>query len=225
MAKKGTDKAASAKRAQRTGRPASGGGKRAAARAEKPAAARSASKRPGAPRKPAAPHIAAGSKSAPGASVKSNGKLAAVSAPAADAPEVIRIGKNASGLTKEEMRQFKDILLAKRAQINGDLSGLRGESAESTRREAAGDLSSMPIHMADLGSDNFEMELTFGLLEGERAVLNEIDDALERMRAGTYGVCMATGKPIGKARLRAKPWAKYCYEYTLAQERGRSHRL
>jgi RNA polymerase-binding transcription factor DksA len=52
---------------------------------------------------------------------------------------------------------------------------------------------------------------------------DEIEDALERIRQGTYGVCLATGKPIGKARLRATPWARFCYEHTLALERGERH--
>ena len=113
------------------------------------------------------------------------------------------------------------MLLHKRAEILGDVNTLQGETLHVNRQDAAGDLSTMPIHMADLGSDNYELEFTLGLIEGERAILKEIDEALDRVREGSYGLCLATGNPIGKARLRAKPWAKYCYEYTLAQEKGR----
>ncbi len=129
------------------------------------------------------------------------------------------------GLTPEDLQQFRMLLLEKRAEILGDVTTLHTEALSKDRREAAGDLSSMPIHMADLGSDNYELEFTLGLIEGERVILREIDEALERIRKGTYGVCAATGRPIGKARLRAKPWAKYCYEYTLAQEQGRARRV
>lgn len=117
------------------------------------------------------------------------------------------------------------MLLHKRAEILGDVSTLQNEALNSNRQDAAGDLSSMPIHMADLGSDNYELEFTLGLIEGERAILKEIDEALERIREGSYGLCLATGKPIGKARLRAKPWARFCYEYTLAQEKGQARGL
>ena len=72
--------------------------------------------------------------------------------------------------------------------------------------------------MADLGTDNYEHEFTLGLIEGRQQLVREIDEALERIAKGTYGICVATGKPIGKGRLRAEPWAKYCYEYKLAQE-------
>jgi DnaK suppressor protein len=128
-------------------------------------------------------------------------------------------------LTRQEIEQFRIMLLQKRAEILGDVSTLHNEALNKDRREAAGDLSSMPIHMADLGSDNYELEFTLGLIEGERTILKEIDEALDRIQQGTYGVCLATGRPIGKARLRAKPWAKYCYEYTLAQEKGQGRRL
>jgi RNA polymerase-binding protein DksA len=127
-------------------------------------------------------------------------------------------------LTPEEIEEFREILSTKRRQILGDMGSLTNEALNKNRRDAAGDLSSMPIHMADLGSDNYEMEFTLGLIESERGVLREIDEALERIKNGTYGICLGTGKPIGKARLRAKPWAKYCYEYTLAQETGRAPR-
>jgi DnaK suppressor protein len=142
------------------------------------------------------------------------------------APVEVEIeGRSETFLTPEEVEQFRHMLLDKRAEILGDVSTLHNEALNKDRRDAAGDLSSMPIHMADLGTDNYELEFTLGLIEGERAILREIDEALERIRQGTYGVCLATGKPIGKARLKAKPWARYCYEYTLAQEQGQARRF
>ena len=134
-------------------------------------------------------------------------------------------GKAERALTRQDIDQFRQLLLQKRAEILGDVSTLHNEALNKDRREAAGDLSSMPIHMADLGTDNYELEFTLGLIEGERTILKEIDEALDRIQQGTYGICVATGRPIGKARLRAKPWAKHCYEYALAQERGQGRRL
>ena len=97
--------------------------------------------------------------------------------------------------------------------------------AEAMRTDSAGDMSSMPIHMADIGTDNYEQEFTLGLIESERAILQEIEDALHRMVDKTYGLCVGTGMPIGKKRLRANPWAKYSYEYKLAQEKGMMRRF
>jgi DnaK suppressor protein len=124
-----------------------------------------------------------------------------------------------SGLNDKDLEQFREMLLEKHRQLVGDVGGLQDEALSKNRQDAAGDLSKQPIHMADIGSDNYAQELTLGLIEGERALLREIEDALDRIDRGTYGVCTATGQAIGKARLRATPWTKYCYEYMMEQEK------
>jgi RNA polymerase-binding protein DksA len=163
-------------------------------------------------------------KSARGAATKASRQRshAAASAVRSDSPASAPGAPVKAGrpLSSQDLAQFRDLLLAKRAELIGDVSTMQDEALNRSRQDAAGDLSNMPIHMADLGTDNYEQEFTLGLIEGERALLREIDEALARIANGTYGVCQATGKPIGKARLRARPWAKYCYEYVLAQERG-----
>jgi len=125
-----------------------------------------------------------------------------------------------SPLPKEDLKAFRRMLLEKRRDLVGDLTGIQAGTLRVNRQEGSGDLSSMPTHPADLGTDNFEQEFTLGLLESERALLKEIDQALERIENGTYGVCAGTGKPIGKARLLAQPWAKYCIDYARMVEKG-----
>lgn len=125
-----------------------------------------------------------------------------------------------SRLGKKDLEIFRQLLLAKRARLMGDVTGMTDMALRRNRQNAAGDLSNMPIHMADLGSDNFEQEFTLGLIENEHVVLREIDEALQRIDDGTYGICLGTDKPISKARLKAKPWAKYCIEYAQRLERG-----
>jgi RNA polymerase-binding protein DksA len=88
------------------------------------------------------------------------------------------------------------------------LSGMEDEAL----RSPGGNLSNMPVHMADMGSDVYEQDFTLGMAENERALLDEIDAALQRIEDKTYGVCQMTGKQITKARLDAKPWAKYSIE-------------
>lgn len=124
-------------------------------------------------------------------------------------------------LTARQLQEFKDLLLRKRAEIVGDVSHLASEVV-NRKGPGSGDHSSMPIHMADLGSDNWEQEFTIGLLANEQERLREIDEALARIEDKTYGICLGTNKPIGLARLRAKPWAKYCIEYARAREEGRA---
>lgn len=129
-----------------------------------------------------------------------------------------------SGLRSNEIERLRRLLLEKRAEILGDVTTLHDEAFSRNRADRGGDLSNMPIHMADLGTDNYEQEFTLGLLESERAILHEIDEALQRIENGTYGICAATGQPIGKARLLATPWTKYCYDYVLAQEKRQGRR-
>ncbi len=125
-----------------------------------------------------------------------------------------------SGLTEKDLAELHAALLAKRAELLGDVKALHSEATRANRQDASGDLSSMPIHMADIGTDNYEQEFTLGLIESERQVLREIEEALDRMRNGTYGLCVATGQPIGRARLKAHPWARHCYAYKLQLEKG-----
>ncbi|UCG31850.1 MAG: hypothetical protein JSU68_09305 [Phycisphaerales bacterium] len=121
-------------------------------------------------------------------------------------------------LTPEELNTFRDMLVTKRTELLGTVTQLRDDALLKNRQESAGDLSSMPIHMADIGSDNWEQEFTLGLLANESELLREIEEALQRIENGTYGVCLATNTHIQKRRLRAKPWAKYCIEYARELE-------
>jgi len=124
-------------------------------------------------------------------------------------------------LTAKELREFRDLLMAKRAELTGDMTHLT-DGMSNRKGENGGQQSSMPIHMADLGSDNWEYEFTLGLIANERQRIREIDEALARIDDKTYGICVATNKQITKARLRAKPWAKYCIDYARAREEGRA---
>ena len=127
-----------------------------------------------------------------------------------------------SPLARTELNEYRQMLLEKRHDLVGDMNGIQAEAFKN-RQAGTGDLSNMPTHLADIGTDNFEHEFTLGLLESERVMLKEIDEALERISAGTYGICLGTGQPISKARLRARPWAKYCIEYARMLEKGLVH--
>jgi len=119
-----------------------------------------------------------------------------------------------------EAKHFKELLLEKRREILRNVSEFEDEALKKSRLDASGDLSSMPIHMADLGTDNYEQEFALGLMDSERKLLREIDLALVRIENKTYGICEGTGKPIPKARLEAQPWARYCVEYARLLEQG-----
>lgn len=125
-----------------------------------------------------------------------------------------QLRKIKTGLTAKDMRFFRQELLQRRAEIIGDVQGL-----EASRSGGSSEASHMPLHMADVGSDNYEQEFNLGLMEYERKIIIEIDDALQRLVDKTYGVCIDSGVFIGRPRLEAKPWAKYCIEVARERER------
>ena len=131
-------------------------------------------------------------------------------------------GNNNHRLTEKDKELFKELLLEKRREIVGNVSEMHEEALRKSRMDAAGDLSSMPIHMADIGTDNYEQEFALGLMDSERKLLREIDFALKRLDQGIYGVCLGTRKTIPKARLNAQPWARYCVEYARLIEEGKA---
>jgi len=125
-------------------------------------------------------------------------------------------------LSAKELREFKLLLSAKRTELCGDVERLTAEAFHHVE-EGGNERSAMPIHMADLGSDNWEQDFTLGLIDTERLLVTEIDEALKRIDEKTFGICVATHNKISLARLRAKPWAKYCIEYARAREEGRAY--
>lgn len=129
-------------------------------------------------------------------------------------------GEIESPLSMEELEYFYNLLLERRREILGDVGYMKNEALHSNREDSAGSLSNMPIHMADVGTDNYEQEFMLGLMESERKMLREIDWALTKIKNGTYGVCEGTGEPIVRARLEAKPEARYSVEYARQIEKG-----
>jgi len=121
-------------------------------------------------------------------------------------------------MKKAEMQVYKEQLLALRARLRGDVNQLADAALKKSRSEANGDLSSMPIHMADIGSDNFEQEFTLSLMENEGGTLAQIETSLERIEEGTYGQCEECGARIPKNRLNAIPYAALCIRCAEQQE-------
>ncbi len=111
---------------------------------------------------------------------------------------------------KSDVHSFKELLIQMRARLRGDLTTMADSTLKRTRSESSGDLSSMPIHMADIGSDNFDQEFTLSLMENDEGTLEQIEDALERIESGTYGACVECGGRIPKARLNAIPYTPHC---------------
>lgn len=110
------------------------------------------------------------------------------------------------GLTKPELKTYKDQLLQLRSRLRGEVSTM----AENALRDAKGESSTVPLHMADIGSDNFEQEFTLSLMANEEDTLNMIEAALERIEDGSFGICEECETLIPKLRLNALPHTPFC---------------
>ncbi|HEX5270726.1 MAG TPA: TraR/DksA family transcriptional regulator [Gemmataceae bacterium] len=123
-------------------------------------------------------------------------------------------------MTQADLDGFRQQLLDLRNRLRGDVSHLTHEALRETGGEASGSLSNTPIHMADLGTDNFEQEFTLGLIQNEEQALEEIGAALDRVEQKTFGRCEDCQKEIPRARLQALPYARYCVECARKAEQG-----
>jgi len=121
-------------------------------------------------------------------------------------------------MKKAEMKVYKERLITMRARLRGDVDQMADAALKKSRSEANGDLSSMPIHMADIGSDNFEQEFTLSLMESGEGTLGRIESALERIEDGSYGQCEECGAKIPKTRLNAIPYATMCVKCASQSE-------
>jgi RNA polymerase-binding protein DksA len=120
-----------------------------------------------------------------------------------------------SPFDKRDLAKFKAILLRKRAELVGDVSTMETEALMGS----SGSLSHLPQHMAEQGSDAYGQSLSLDLAAADRRLIKEIDDALQRIEDGTYGICELTGKPIKAERLEELPWARYSIEAARELER------
>lgn len=122
-------------------------------------------------------------------------------------------------MSKKDLDFFKDLLLKKRKKVVTNLEYLRSTVLDSTTKEASGDHSSYSFHMADQGTDAMEREKAFMFAARDEKYLKQIDDALERVENGTYGICRITGKLIPKERLIAVPTTTISVEAKNAEKK------
>jgi DnaK suppressor protein len=131
-------------------------------------------------------------------------------------------------MKQQELDEYRSLLEIMRVRLKGDVSQLTSDALGSDREDGASE-SKSPTHMAELGSEAFEQDFALSLVENEQETLNEIGEALDRIKSGTYGMCemcLETGKSavqaaIPKTRLRVIPFARNCVECERKRERRR----
>jgi DnaK suppressor protein len=119
-------------------------------------------------------------------------------------------------MTKPDFTRYREELLAMRARLQGDMTQMEDGALNRDHSKTT----SMPSSMAELGSDNFDQELTLSLLGSEKDALDQIDGALKRIEEGSFGLCEECGKRIPEPRLEAIPYAALCVQCASQQEEG-----
>jgi RNA polymerase-binding protein DksA len=118
-------------------------------------------------------------------------------------------------MTKKELAHFEKLLLDEREKLIKSIRGIEDTSRNESGRDNGGDLSSY----AESGTDNFNLETALNIASAESDRLAEIEEALGRIKDGTYGICEGSGKPIPHKRLEVFPSARYTVEYQEELER------
>ena len=115
-------------------------------------------------------------------------------------------------MTDIDTATLRSRLLEERARLTDAVDFLERENPGSMADEL-GDLATAgDNHPGDTASALYDRELDQGLEEGAQQTLLDLDDALRKMDAGSYGTCEVCGKPIGAERLAAIPWARLCID-------------
>jgi DnaK suppressor protein len=113
-----------------------------------------------------------------------------------------------------DMKLYKERLLLLRSRLRNDVTSM----TDAALHHDGSENSTMPIHMAELGSDNFEQEFTLSLLATEEDTLGAIENALQRFESGTYGTCEECHGVIPKARLDALPHTPVCVKCAATRD-------
>lgn len=112
-------------------------------------------------------------------------------------------------MKKTELRKIEKALLEEKQRLLRQ-ANITTELSNESSPDATGDLSVHRTHAADQGTESYERERAYMLKSVEAKALREIDEALKRLAAGTYGICESCGKAIPKARLEVVPHARLC---------------
>lgn len=122
-------------------------------------------------------------------------------------------------LTKKQLEHFKEKLLEERKRVLEEMDELQQTNLKQSISDASGENSRYSYHLGDVASLSYGREFSMGLAERQQKYLEQVDEALQRIEDGTYGVCKVTGETIAVERLEEVPVAKYSVKGKEIMER------
>ncbi len=136
--------------------------------------------------------------------------------------------ESATILSEQEIpnkwKRYYKLLIELRKHVKDELDLHTAETLKQSSKDNSGDLSGYGSHQADAGTDTFDRDFALGILSNEHDALNEIEEAIYRIKNGNYGICEETGKPIKKERLTAVPFTRYSLEGQIEFEKNSKKR-
>ena len=121
--------------------------------------------------------------------------------------------KGLDKLDKRTIARFRKILFKEREQIVGEVKQIV-ESSNEMGQDGIQDI-------GDEAANIYNKQILLSLNENERIRLREVDESLDRIENGTYGICEECGGPISLKRLEVRPVAKYCVPCLTKLEKGK----
>ena len=116
-------------------------------------------------------------------------------------------------------KRYYKLLIELRTHVKEELALHTAETLKQSSKENSGDLSGYGSHQADAGTDTFDRDFALGILSTEHDALNEIEEAIYRIKDGSYGICEQTGKAIKKERLSVVPFTRFSLEGQIEFEK------
>ena len=118
-----------------------------------------------------------------------------------------------------DTERFRTALLEERERVQSAIANLRQNHPGSLDEEVEEIAATSDNHLGETATATLNREIDFTLSENSEQVLSEIDAALKRIDAGTYGTCVNCGREISEERLEAYPWASLCIDCKRESER------
>jgi DnaK suppressor protein len=128
------------------------------------------------------------------------------------------MAKNQAGISQNTIDKLEKLLLKEKARLEEQKHDLEEEAREMVEDREHGD-TQFDEESGEGDNYTIERERTLFLSANAQGTISLIEDALGRIKDGTYGVCLGTGKKIPIPRLEAVPWAEYTVEYKAQLER------
>ncbi|HYM70494.1 MAG TPA: TraR/DksA C4-type zinc finger protein [bacterium] len=130
--------------------------------------------------------------------------------------------RRAKGQATAQVETYARLLLEERRRLRQELSEMEEHHTKNNEEKHAADVSGYDDDLVDVATETFEREKGLTLESSVQGLLEMVEEALRRVRNGTYGVCDGCGRPIDAKRLKAIPYARLCIKCKEREERLRS---